>query len=192
MARGFTDAEKKNIREKLIAECEKSWASLGYKKTSIDELCTKVGIAKGSFYLFFDSKELLFCAVSDTMQQRQVAQLEETLSKSPSKSELCQLLKKIYLGYDEANIFVQRTSPDFAAFWNRAPIEWIKKYQKNSDDFINKTILSPHLKLKMEKEKALGIINALLGILTYKNMLGYNHYEVFCTLLDNIINEIYE
>ncbi|WKK93583.1 TetR/AcrR family transcriptional regulator [Clostridioides difficile] len=29
-------------------------------KTNIDELCSKSGIAKGSFYTFFDSKEKLF------------------------------------------------------------------------------------------------------------------------------------
>ncbi len=192
MAKGFIEIEKKNIREKLIAECEKSWAGVGYKRTRIDELCMKVGIAKGSFYLFFDSKELLFCAVSDALQQRQLEQLEETLSEEPSKEELGLLLKKIYLGYDKSNIFVQRTSPDFIAFLNKAPAEWLEKYQKHSMEFIEKTIFHPHLKLKMKREKAIGIINALLGILTQKDMLGYDHYEIFCTLLDSIINELYE
>jgi len=32
MAKSFTETEKRNIREKLIAECEKSWSILGYKK----------------------------------------------------------------------------------------------------------------------------------------------------------------
>ncbi len=192
MARGFSEAEKKSIREKLIVECEKSWAVFGYKRTSIDELCAKIGIAKGSFYLFFDSKERLFCEVSDAIQRRQGEQLDEILSDTPSKDEICRLLKKMYAGYDGNNIFVQRNSPDFAAFINRAPAEWIESYKQKSTDFINKSILHPGLKLKMDRGKAVGIINALLGILTFKNDLGYDHYEIFNTLLDNIINEIYE
>lgn len=73
MARSFTQTEKDNIRSKLIDECEKSWATYGYKKTSIDELCSKVGISKGAFYAFFESKEHLFCRVLDVLQERHKA-----------------------------------------------------------------------------------------------------------------------
>ena len=33
------------------------------KKTSVDQLTKAVGIAKGSFYKFYESKEILFFAV---------------------------------------------------------------------------------------------------------------------------------
>ena len=36
------------------------------KKTSVDQLTKAVGIAKGSFYKFYESKEMLFFAVLDT------------------------------------------------------------------------------------------------------------------------------
>ncbi len=57
MARAFTEQEKQNIRSKLLAECRKSWAKYGYKKTSIDELCAQVGISKGAFYLFLNRRK---------------------------------------------------------------------------------------------------------------------------------------
>ncbi len=63
MAKSFTEIEKDNIRKRLISECEINWSKYGYKKTNIDELCSKSGIAKGSFYTFFDSKEKLFFEV---------------------------------------------------------------------------------------------------------------------------------
>lgn len=53
MAKSFTEIEKDNIRKRLISECEINWSKYGYKKTNIDELCSKSGIAKGSFYTFF-------------------------------------------------------------------------------------------------------------------------------------------
>lgn len=192
MARSFTETEKDNIRRKLIDECEKSWAAFGYKKTNIDELCAKAGISKGAFYLFYDSKELLFCDVLDNMQERYRALLEETLSESPDKSEICQMIKQMYLEYDKTNILTQRSSSDFANFLNRAPAEWKEKSKIVNDDFVSNTIFSANLKLKMNKEKAIGIFNALLAIVTNKNLIGYDHFEIFCTLLDNIINEIYE
>lgn len=192
MARSFTETEKDNIRKKLIDECEKSWAAFGYKKTNIDVLCSKAGISKGAFYLFYNSKEQLFCDVLDNIQERHRALLEETLSKSPDKADICQMIKQMYLEYDKTNILTQRSSSDFANFLNRAPVEWKEKSKIVNDDFISNTIFSANLKLKMNKEKAIGIFNALLAIVTNKNLLGYDHFEIFCTLLDNIINEIYE
>lgn len=63
MARSFSEREKEAIRKGLIAACQQSWAQYGYKKTSVDELCRQAGISKGAFYLFFPSKESLFCEV---------------------------------------------------------------------------------------------------------------------------------
>ena len=65
MARSFSEREKENIRKSLIDICKQSWTQYGYKKTSVDEMCKQVGISKGAFYLFFESKEALFCG-SDT------------------------------------------------------------------------------------------------------------------------------
>ncbi len=191
MARSFSDAEKDNIRNKLIDECEKSWILIGYKKTKIDELCTRVGISKGAFYAFFDSKEHLFCRVFDVFQERHRA-LGETLPAFPDKQDICHMLKQLYLEYNKTNILNQRNSPDFISFLNRAPEEWIEKSRKISVDFIADNIFNTNLKLKMSKEKAIGIFNALLAIVTSKDLLGYDHFEVFCTLLDSVINEIYE
>ncbi|WFR58116.1 TetR/AcrR family transcriptional regulator [Anaerocolumna sp. AGMB13025] len=191
MARSFSEAEKDNIRDKLIKECEKSWITIGYKNTKIDELCSKAGISKGAFYAFFDSKEHLFCRVFDVFQERHKA-LEETLPAFPVKEDICRMLKQLYLEYDKTKILTQRNSPDFISFLNRAPKEWLEKTQKISESFIADNIFNSNLKLKMSKEKAIGIFNALLAIVTNKDILYYDHYEVFCTLLDNIIDEIYE
>ncbi|MDK2813076.1 MAG: hypothetical protein PWQ08_331 [Clostridiales bacterium] len=192
MARSFSEKEKGSIREKLVLECEKSWSAFGYKKTNIDELCTRVGISKGAFYLFFDSKEALFCEVLDEIQGRLIVLVEGTISNAPNKMDICKMLKQIYLEYDKTNILAQRNSPDFISFLNRAPEEWKKKSQVMNDGFIMNTIFSANLKLKMKKEKAIGVFNALFAILTNKDTLGYNHFEVFCVLLDSVISEIYE
>ena len=61
MARSFTEREKENIKRSLQEACKQSRTQYGYKKTSVDDLCKLVGISKGAFYLFFESKEALFC-----------------------------------------------------------------------------------------------------------------------------------
>ena len=59
----FSDFETEQIYKALLAEARHCAATLGMRKTSVDQLTQAVGISKGSFYKFFDSKELLFFAV---------------------------------------------------------------------------------------------------------------------------------
>lgn len=59
----FSDFEAEQIRKALLKETRRCAVTLGMRKTSVDQLAQAVGISKGSFYKFYDSKELLFFAV---------------------------------------------------------------------------------------------------------------------------------
>jgi len=63
VAIAFTPDERERIRALLLDTGEELFASQGLKKTSLDELVAPAGVAKGSFYAFFDSKEALYAAV---------------------------------------------------------------------------------------------------------------------------------
>ena len=56
----FTDYETEQLRKALLKETRRCAVTLGMKKTSVDQLTKAVGIAKGSFYKFYESKEMLF------------------------------------------------------------------------------------------------------------------------------------
>lgn len=68
MPPGFSEREREGIRASLIQAALESMAKGGYAKTSVDELCRDVRIAKGSFYLFFPSKEELFLAAFESLE----------------------------------------------------------------------------------------------------------------------------
>ncbi|WP_461863669.1 TetR/AcrR family transcriptional regulator [Thermococcus sp.] len=44
-------------REKLVNAAMELFASKGFDKTTVDEIVAKAGVAKGTFYLYFKSKE---------------------------------------------------------------------------------------------------------------------------------------
>jgi len=191
MPRSFNEAEKDNIRQNLIAECKKSWSAHGYKKTSVSELCVKVGISTGAFYSFYDSKEALFCDVMDTFQKSTGQMFKEMLSSPPTKEEICQVLKKLYLEYAENDIITKRHSPDYKSLLNKLPKQWRERHSKNSEDGLAATLFAPNIKMKVSKDRAHGIIDTLLLTVVNKEIIK-DHYEIFCTLLDCVIDEIYE
>jgi len=63
MPRPFTETERETIRAKLMKAGRACFLRYGLKKTTIEDLTRPAGIAKASFYLFFDSKEKLFLEV---------------------------------------------------------------------------------------------------------------------------------
>ena len=60
MPKIYSETEKKNIRDALRREAGKCLHQYGVRKTTVDELVRRVAIPKGTFYLFYPSKEALF------------------------------------------------------------------------------------------------------------------------------------
>lgn len=65
MPRAFTQKEKLAIGQALMKTGLRHFSSSGIRKMRVDDLCKEIGIAKGSFYAFFKSKEELFMAIAD-------------------------------------------------------------------------------------------------------------------------------
>ena len=59
----FSERQNETIRRALIQEARHCAVTIGMRKTSVEQLTEAAGISKGSFYKFFDSKEMLFFAV---------------------------------------------------------------------------------------------------------------------------------
>ena len=59
----FTEQKNEMIRKDLLDEALRCAVTVGIRKTSVEQLTEAVGIAKGSFYTVFPSKDLLFFAV---------------------------------------------------------------------------------------------------------------------------------
>lgn len=65
MPTAFTDEEMKRIRSELIHAGIRLSKELGLQRMSVERLTSAVGIAKGSFYLFFGSKEDFILEVAE-------------------------------------------------------------------------------------------------------------------------------
>ena len=77
----FTDEQNERIRKALIREARCCGITIGMRKTSVEQLTKAVGISKGSFYKFFDSKELLFFAVLEDIHTECFAAAQRSLQE---------------------------------------------------------------------------------------------------------------
>src|SRR5690625_5812047 len=101
MARGFNSKEKQAIRLSLIEYGRELFSKLGFQKTSILDITKNVGIAQGTFYKFFSSKEELYFVILEMEEQKlreqfmvtDIFRSEEHTSELQSRGHLvCRLL----------------------------------------------------------------------------------------------------
>ena len=78
----FTEQKNEMIRRALLNEALRCAVTVGMRKTSVEQLTEAAGIAKGSFYKFFPSKELLFFAVLENIHTETYAVAEKVLQES--------------------------------------------------------------------------------------------------------------
>ncbi len=79
----FTDNEKEHIKQDLLTKGRTIFIKYGLAKTSIDEIIRECGIAKGTFYKFFNSKEELYYEILINEVEIREEVLNELFRKKP-------------------------------------------------------------------------------------------------------------
>ena len=192
MARSFTEREKENIKRSLQEACKQSWTQYGYKKTSVDDLCKQVGISKGAFYIFFESKEALFCEVLCLEQEQICHAASEVIEKHKDKYGVAEALKLIYREYDKNNFLYDSDSTDYTILMNKLSEEQAEKIVESNQMSRQLFLSQPFLNFKVDADLAMSVIYSLIMNVKNKDILPYNHMETFDFIVDHLIESIYE
>ena len=192
MPKGFREEEKQIITQKLIAECKRNWQIYGYKKTSIDSLCQTVGISKGAFYIFFDSKERLFYQAIMETQGQLYELVEQHLAEKPSKYGVADAFKEVFAEYCNSSFMYDTKSADFQAFVNK-----LSKEQRNELNELGRAraefmLRKPFLTLKIDEKLAMSVLTAMLATASQKDNMLSEATQVFSFMIDNLVEKIFE
>jgi AcrR family transcriptional regulator len=60
-----TNTYKAELREKIIQAAIESFSQSGYDRTKMEDIAKRLGLSKGTLYLYFKSKEDLFIAICE-------------------------------------------------------------------------------------------------------------------------------
>ncbi|WP_051332745.1 TetR/AcrR family transcriptional regulator [Cucumibacter marinus] len=70
MPKAFSEIERNRIEKRLLEVAIEAFGTQGLRATRIADLCQRAGIAKGSFYAFYPSKEALFLALVERQDKK--------------------------------------------------------------------------------------------------------------------------
>jgi AcrR family transcriptional regulator len=94
------EKQRREREELIIQAAQETLAEKGYYETSMDEIAARVGIAKGTLYTHFASKEELVLAIIKRSMQAFIDGMDtiETTASTP-KGRLEALLQLLYSGF---------------------------------------------------------------------------------------------
>ncbi len=189
----FTDEQKKQIRNDMICEALRCVITIGMRKTSVERLTEAVGISKGSFYKFFDSKELLFFAVLENIHTEcfMAAQksLQENESLPPAGRAAAAILAACrWLADTKAFVFIENDA-DFLL--HRLPEEVKSAHYHDDETHIRALLEAGGLQPKGGMALAAATVRGLILTVSHQEQIGALYPQVLETLVRGACRELF-
>ena len=100
----------KRIRRKkeIMQTAAQLFSGKGYHDVTMDEIANTVGVAKGTLYLYFESKEKLYLEILEDRYEAIESLLEKEIEKSNTAPKKLRKVLKIIFGFYRKNLDVLR------------------------------------------------------------------------------------
>lgn len=108
MGRSWSERQKERIKSRITAKGRVLFAQQGLRKTSIEELTRAAGIAKSSFYVFFESKEQLYLELLAEEGPAAEARIRTAIAAAPSRREGLRAILRGAIQELESNALTRR------------------------------------------------------------------------------------
>ena len=189
----FTEQKNEMIRKDLLDEALRCAVTVGIRKTSVEQLAEAVGISKGSFYKFFDSKELLFFAVLEDIHTECFAAAQKSLQENapllPADRAAAAILAACrWLSKTKAFVFIENDA-DFLL--HRLPEE-VKTAHYHDDETHIRTLLElGGLQPKGGMALAAATVRGLILTISHQEQIGALYPQVLETLVRGACRELF-
>ena len=188
----FTEEQNKTIRRDLIRAARHCGVTIGMRKTSVEQLTDAVGISKGSFYKFFDSKELLFFAVLEDIHTEGFAAAQAALQENAALSPADRAAEAIlaacrWLSETQALVFIEN---DAEFLLRRLPGQVKTAHYHDDETHIRALLEESGLQPRGGIALAAAAIRGLILTVSHQEQIGALYPQVLETLVRGACREL--
>ncbi|WP_416150738.1 TetR/AcrR family transcriptional regulator [Salipaludibacillus sp. HK11] len=198
--RGFNKDEAQRIEEQLVKVGKDKFETIGLKKTSIRDLTEEVGISLGSFYKFFDSKELLYFRILEQEEEAIQAELIrefESIAQMNAAHFASVLLKAFKLIEQRPILYRIIVTDDYEVLVRKLPSEVIHAHAEQ--DTLNFSPLFQYwqeqgiMDRSLSHEVISGSLRAIFLLLTHQKEIGEDVFnDSFQFMIHAIAEKIFK
>ena len=189
----FTEEESKKIRKALLEEARLRAVSVGMRKTSVEELTEAVGIAKGSFYKFYDSKELLFFTVLEEIHSELYGVAKAALEQQkavPAWERAARALMQVCGRLSETGA-MRFIESDAETILRRIPEEVKAHHYHDDETHIRRILEESGLAPAAGMELAAAVIRGVILTVSHRKEIGARYEEVLAILIRGAMRELF-
>jgi AcrR family transcriptional regulator len=192
MPRAFSPEERETIRRQLREKGEELFQAYGLKKTTVADITQAVGISKGSFYLFYGSKEELLLEILEQIESEARAHiLDYTVHpQENARQSVSAILKGFLLTWDTYPLLTRLDKSDFDYLARKLPAERVQAHidrdQQFIDNFTDK-FERDGIPLRVPPRVVANMIKALFFIAIRRYDLGEEAYVECMEILIDLV-----
>lgn len=191
MPKIYSEEEKNTIIEKLKHEANILMQEKGVKKTTVDELVKRAGIPKGTFYLFYPSKEMLLFDVSQDFHEQvdrfiengivRIIQSKKKSFQNPDFSDCVEELTDVILGAIEITynscLSVLLNPESMNLVLSKIPSDVLESHRKSDGDIGNGFFKTIAGKKGIDVEALVGSFMMIIFGGMYKTAIGTENWK---------------
>ena len=188
MPKIFSETDRENIRLKLLNNGRKLLETKRCKDISVAQIAADTGIAKGTFYNFFPSKELYFYEIMLLIRDENRKEIL-ALAENPSYEALYETM---YRRYTEVKTIYDYFEPDELKMIFRTLPEKEQESDENSTELANHLISVCTDDENIKAEVVVNLMNIAASASANRRFLIEEHYrETISVLARAIADYIY-
>lgn len=187
MPRAFSDTEKTQLRAALLEHGRQLLATYGMRKTNVEDLTNAVGISKGAFYLFFDSKEELFFTLFEQFEADYQTELLQIAAQpaATARAQIANFLDRAFALWRSNPLFRHFGRDEYEALVRRLPPERIAAALHSDERFVASLLeqwRDQGLLMTIEPAVFTGLMRALFFVSLHADEIGPAYQATIATL----------
>ncbi len=156
--------KQKDARDRILQSALDEFSEKGFHATTIDSIAERAGMAKGTVYRYFKTKESLFNALKEDTISEFVELARQDLSRQEDVLRIIESVIRMYLSFFEKN----------SAFFKVIVQEHKDFGREFSEKFINELILAlPGLKRRCWKASRTGALKQMNYFTVFFGIIGF-------------------
>lgn len=181
LPKSYSEQEREYIIRRLKEEAAACMGQYGIRKTTVDEIVRRVNIPKGTFYLFYKSKELLlFDAISEQHEviNENIQQAVRKLAASELTAEkLTDVIFDFFKLTAELPILKVINSEDIELLIRKLPEEVVASHFADDTDTIAEMFSLFPVKEGVDVEAFSAAFHAIYYATLHRQHIGEDQYE---------------
>lgn len=195
MPKRYSEEERAYIRKRLKEEAVSCMGQFGIRRTTVDEIVKRVNIPKGTFYLFYKSKELLLFDVIQEQHERINQKLYQEISRLShepfSVEKLTDVIFEFYKMTEEMPMFQLMDSQEIELLVRKLPREVVEAHLQDDTDSIQKLFSFLPVKKEVDIKVVSAAFHAIYYATLHKDEIGEDGYdEALRMLIYGLITQV--